>query len=287
MAKASDRLAITHPVISRTISDLEHTLGVRLFDRSSQGVELTTYGHALLDCGVAVFDELRQGLKRIEFLADPSAGELRIGCPEVVIAGVLPAIAEQFMHKRPGVRLQVAHAETALLQFDDLRERKVDLLIGRMPRPFVEDDLAVEVLFDEPFVAVAAADSPWTRHRRIELSELIQEPWILPPYNSVPGSLIVEIFRAKGLEPPPARLVSLSVQLTAALIASGKFVGLLPGSVLHFGGRRLALKILPVKVPNQRTAVGIITMKKRTLNPLAELFINCAREISKQLAPRK
>src|SRR5882757_2441817 len=83
MAKASAHLSISHPVVSKTISDLEHTLGVRLFDRHPQGVELTAYGQALLECGVTVFDEMRQGLKRIEFLTDPAAGELRIGCPEI------------------------------------------------------------------------------------------------------------------------------------------------------------------------------------------------------------
>jgi DNA-binding transcriptional LysR family regulator len=72
MAKASAHLAISHPVVSKTISDLEHTLGVKLFDRNAQGVELTIYGKALLRCGVNVFDEMRQGLRQIETLADPS-----------------------------------------------------------------------------------------------------------------------------------------------------------------------------------------------------------------------
>src|SRR5580700_4086454 len=98
MSKASAKLTITHSVVSRTISDLEHTLGVRLFDRSSQGVELTTYGRALLKCGIIVFDEMQQGLKQIEFLANPHSGELRIGCLETTITSVLPAI-ERFSLK--------------------------------------------------------------------------------------------------------------------------------------------------------------------------------------------
>jgi DNA-binding transcriptional LysR family regulator len=81
MTKASAKLAISHPVVSKTISDLEHTLGVRLFDRNPQGVELTAYGRALLKCGINVFDEMRQGLKQIEFLTDPTSGELAVGCP--------------------------------------------------------------------------------------------------------------------------------------------------------------------------------------------------------------
>src|SRR5437764_14444529 len=82
MAKASAHLSISHPVVSKTISDLERTLGVRLFDRNSQGVELTNYGRALLQCGVTVFDEMRQGLKRIELMSDPAFGEMRLGCRE-------------------------------------------------------------------------------------------------------------------------------------------------------------------------------------------------------------
>ena len=96
MAKASARLAVSHPVVSKTITQMEQTLGVRLFERTSQGVELTNYGTALLDCGVDVFDELRQGLKQLEALTDPASGELRIGCPEITMAGLLPAIIERF-----------------------------------------------------------------------------------------------------------------------------------------------------------------------------------------------
>jgi len=59
MGKAAQRLNTTQPNISRSIADLEHALGVRLLDRHRQGIEPTEYGRALLDCGVAVFDDLR------------------------------------------------------------------------------------------------------------------------------------------------------------------------------------------------------------------------------------
>lgn len=283
MAKASAHLAISHPVVSKTISDLERTLGVRLFDRSSQGVELTNYGRALLECGVTVFDEMRQGLKRIEFLADPASGELRIGCPEITMAGLMPAIVERFSRRYPGIRLHVVLANIAMLQFQELRERNVDLLIGRMPQPFVEDDLTAEILFDEPFLAVAGMRSQWARQRQVRLDALIGEPWVLPPYNSAPGSLIAEIFRAGGLQPPRPSIATLSVQLTVTLVASGRFVGLLPSSVAQFNARRVGLKILPVKLPAARFAAGIITVKGRTLSPLAELFVECARETARSI----
>jgi DNA-binding transcriptional LysR family regulator len=284
MAKASAHLSNSHPVVSKTISDLESTLGVRLFDRNSRGVELTTYGQALLKCGVTVFDEMRQGLKQIEFLADPASGELRIGCPEITMAGLLPAIVERFSQLYPGIRLHVALANTGALQFQGLRERNIELLIGRMPRPFVEDDLTAEVLFDEPFVAVAGVRSRWARRRQAQLDDLIGEPWVLPPYDSAPGSLILEIFRASKLQPPQSNVATLSVQLTVTLIASGRFVGLLPSSVALFNTGRIGLKILPIKLPASRLAAGIITVKGRTLSPLAELFIERARETAKSIS---
>jgi len=290
MAKASIRLSISHPVVSKAISELEQTLGVSLFDRSAQGVVPTPYGRALLDAAVIVFDEMRQGIKRIEFLADPTSGELAIGCPEIILAGVLPAISEDFLEQHPRVQLRVIHADTGLMQFEQLRKHNVELLIGRMPRPFVEDDLVSEPLFDEPFVAVAGKDSEWARRRRIELAELAKEAWVLPPPDSVPGVLIAEIFREHGLQPPRAGIVTLSVQLTSTMIATGRFVGMLPGSVARFSAGRVGLKILPVKVPTVLASVNVITVKNRTPSPLAQQFINSARAVAKSIsapAPRR
>src|SRR6266852_3088789 len=94
MAKAADHLAISQPVVSRSIAGLEHTLGVRLLDRSRSGIEPTIYGRALLNHGLAAFNELRQGVKAIEFLADPTAGELRVGTSEAA-AGLVCAVIDR------------------------------------------------------------------------------------------------------------------------------------------------------------------------------------------------
>jgi DNA-binding transcriptional LysR family regulator len=284
MAKASQKLAISHPVVSKTISDLEHTLGVKLFDRTARGAELTSYGAALLKCGVNVFDEMRQGLKQIEFLTDPTSGELTVGCPEIMNAGIMPAISERLLQQHPGVQLRVIHADIALSQFDPLRERKVELLVGRLPDPFVEDDLLFEPLLQEPFVAVAGANSQWVRRRRVELADLIDEPWVLPPYDSTPGGIISGIFAASGLKSPRPGVATLSIQLTTTLIATGRFVGILPNSVARFSARRVGLKVLRAKIPTTHYAIAILTVKNRTPGPLARLFIEHARAVAKTLS---
>jgi DNA-binding transcriptional LysR family regulator len=154
-----------------------------------------------------------------------------------------------------------------------------------MPQPFVEGDLTAEILFDEPFLAVAGMRSRWARQRHVRLADLVSESWVLPPYDSAPGSLILEIFRASKLQPPRPSIATLSVQLTVTLISSGRFVGLLPSSVAQFNTRRSGLKILPMKLPGARLAAGIVTVTNRTLSPLAELFVKCARGTVESMRP--
>jgi DNA-binding transcriptional LysR family regulator len=284
MAKAAEQLAVSYPVVSRGITDLEHTLGVRLFDRSIRGVEPTPYGRALLDCGAAVFDEMRQGINRIEFIKNPTSGDLRIGCSEPMAAGLLPAIAERFSNDYPGVVLHLLHSNVATLQYGDLRNRDVELLIGRLPTPFAEDDLAAETLFEEPMLVMAGAASPWAKRRRIELAQLLDEAWCLSPRGSLPRALQDEVFHASGLEVPRAHVITLSIQLYTIMIESGRWLGLVPGSVVRVGPPRPSLKVLPVEVEAPPRPVGIITVKNRTLNPLAERFIDCARGVAKKIS---
>src|SRR5215470_6395260 len=130
MAKAASHLGITQPTVSEVIGDLEHTLGVRLFDRGPRGVELTTYGNALLTRARAAFDELRQATRDIEFLADPSSGEVRIGCAESASATILPSIISEFCATHPNVALRVTAVPSANWEHSGLRERAHDLLLG-------------------------------------------------------------------------------------------------------------------------------------------------------------
>lgn len=130
MAEAANRLRVTQSAVSQMIADVEHEIGVRLFDRSRRGVEATVYGQVLIRRGRAAFDELRHGIQEIDYLRNEGTGEIRIGCPETLAASVLPMAIEKFSKRWPGVLLEVetfTGAETA----DKLRDRSIDLVIAR------------------------------------------------------------------------------------------------------------------------------------------------------------
>jgi DNA-binding transcriptional LysR family regulator len=283
MAKAAAKLGISHPAVSKTISDIEGTLGVRLLDRGSQGVELTAHGQALLRCGVNIFDEMWQGLRSLEHLSDPNSGEVRLGCTEIIIHSLAPTIVRKFSRKYPGVQLDVKLTNPGEYQIQELRERKIDVLITRATGHHVEDDFNSEVLFDEPFVFVVGARSQFARNRRIALKEIMGSKWVLPSYDSAPGTLIAELFRANNFQPPKPAVKTVSIQLSASLVASGEFVGILPTSVAALTAHRAALKVLPLKFSGPRISAEIVSLKNRTLSPAVELFINCAREVARSL----
>jgi DNA-binding transcriptional LysR family regulator len=287
MARAAGELHISQPAISKAIGELEHTLGVRLLDRGRYGVEPTAYGRALLRRSVTVFDELRESVKEIEYLTDPTAGELRIGAVEGIVAGLLPATIERLSRKHPRIVFHVPTALQHTLYTHDLRERKLDLAIGRLTS-IAEDEFKTEVLFNEQLYVVAGATNPWARRRRVRLAELVNEPWILAPESpSILGSLIAEAFHASGLEVPRATVLTFSLPIRNGLLASGRYLTILPGNVLRFGADYSPLKVLPIELPIKPQPVGIVTLRNRTLNPVAQLFLDCAREVARPLVEGK
>jgi DNA-binding transcriptional LysR family regulator len=286
MGKAAQILNTTQPNISRSIGELEQALGVRLLDRHRQGIEPTEYGRALLDCGVAVFDDLRQGVKNIAFLADPAAGELRIGTTTFLAASFVSALVDRLSRRYPRIVFHLVTGYTETLH-RELAERNVDLLIIRGSGPIADSRYDFEFLFDDSYVVAAGAQNQWVRRRRIEIAELVNELWVLPPPDSVIGSIVMDAFRASGLDYPRVSVVTDCPHMRISLLATGRFVTIFPASAFRFLTKRSELKILPVELPTARRPNGIVTLKNRALSPVAKLFIDCAREVAKPLAKRK
>lgn len=107
IGKAAERLNYSQPAVSKAIAGLEHAFGKRLLERGRKGIELTSYGDALVKCGSAVFDELRRGLASIEFLADPTAGKVRVGCTDPVSTGLVTSVIDRLARQHPRIEFQV------------------------------------------------------------------------------------------------------------------------------------------------------------------------------------
>lgn len=279
MGRAAVELAVSQPVVSKAMSELEHALGFRLLNRSPQGVEPTRYGRAVIKWGIAAFDDLRHGVKELEFLADPTVGELRVGTLEPLAAGFVMAVVARLSRQYPKVCVEVVTADAVLLH-TYLRERNVEVVVGPMIGLDLDDDIAVDILFDERFVVMVGRRSKWARRRNVTLADLMDQPWVLPPRGTNIDAHFTEGFRAAGFEPPSRRVATFSVPLVERLVASEGFITVLSRSMARFG-QHLPLKVLPIELPTPPRPTGIVTLKNRLLSPLAELFIDCARDLAR------
>jgi DNA-binding transcriptional LysR family regulator len=282
MGKAARQLNTSQPNISKSIADLEHALGVRLLDRHRRGIEPTQYGRALLDGGSAVFDELRQTVKNIEFLADPAAGEVRIGSNPLLAASFTTAIVDRLSRRFPRMKFRLTTGYVEELH-RGLREREFDLLIAWNIGPLSDDRLSFEFLFDDSWVIATGAQSPWARRRKIAIPDLMKEQWVLPPPESAVTSMAIEALAAGGFGYPHQTVLTDSPHVRMSLLATGRFLTICPMSTLRFSTHRLELKILPVEVPMARVPSGIVTLKNRTLSPVAQLFIETAGESARRV----
>ena len=197
MAKTAVHLSTSQSVVSEAVASLEGALGVKLLDRSPRGIEPTIYAAALLKRGHVVFDELREGIKDIATLANAETGEGRIACPEFIAAGLMTDAIDGFSRCYPDVACQVVEADVSTLDFRQLQERAVDLMVTRIPNGFSDDDLSAELLFDDPHRVVVGAKSKWAKRTGVTLADLAGEPWIVPS-SVIVNAILREAFEAQA-----------------------------------------------------------------------------------------
>jgi DNA-binding transcriptional LysR family regulator len=286
MAKAASELAVSHPVVSRSISELERTLGVRLLERNPRGVELTESGRAILNRSHAAFDELRQGVKDLEFLADPTAGEVRVVTTPPLAASFISAVIDRLSRRYPRILIKVT-TEAGDAQRRSLTERRVDLLIVRRFGYLTGAQLSFESLFESPYLVAAGTGNPWVKRRRIALADLMGELWALPPPDDAFGPFVLDAFRAAGLDYPHATVIGASHDLRINLLRTGRYLSILPEFLLRFPTEHPFIRKLPVELPIASAPIGIIMLKNRTPSPVVQSFIDCARDVAKPLARRK
>ena len=287
MAKAAAELGVTQPAVSEVIAGLEDAFGIRLFDRSPHGAEPTLYGRALLKRGMAAFDELKQGIRDIEFLSDPTKGEVRIGCSDALTGTVLAPVVQEMCRDYPDIAITIEPVTSSTLELPELHSRKADFVLSRLSKPHADDPLGdalnVEILFDDEVVIAAGANSRWAQQRKIAFADLLDASWVGTSRQALTTTLVARAFQTNNLPVPELRVMTFSVQLRAHLLATGDFLTALPRSMLRFNPELRGLRQLPIKLPDPAFPVIVVTLKDRTQTPAVELFLDALRKHIKSL----
>jgi DNA-binding transcriptional LysR family regulator len=192
---------------------------------------------------------------------------------------------DRLSRRHPAItfRLTTGYVERLYLE---LCERNVDLLVTWKFGSLDDERLAFEFLFDDRSVVATGAQSPWARRRNITLAELANEQWVLPPRGSNIEWVAMDAFRAGKLDYPRTTVITDSPHVRMRLLETGRYLTIFPASALRFSAFP-EIKVLPLELPKSRVPNGIVTLKERTLNPVAHLFIEHAREAARNLGKRR
>lgn len=285
MGKAAALLNSTQPNITRSIAALEHTLGVRLLDRHYRGVEPTDFGRALLKRSQIAFDELRASVKDIEFLADPTAGEIRIGSITYLAASFVTAVIDRLTVRYPRVSFNVLAGDTATLH-RALTDRNIDFVLAQRFGAFSDEQFSFEKLYEERYVVLASVTNQWAGRKKVELADLLNEPWTLSSPETVIGMVAKEVFAASGLPHPRVTVTAFPKEMRMNLLLTDRFLTISPTSDLRLPTKRSEFKALPIKLPIGPIPVGVITLGNRPLNSVGEIFLEHARDVARLIGAR-
>ena len=224
-------------------------------------------------------------MKDIEFLADPTAGEVRVGSITYLATGFVTAVIGRLLLRYPRMRFNILAGDTATLH-RALTDRTVDFVLAQRFAAFSDDQFDFEKLFEERYVVLAGVKNRWVRRKRIALADLLDEPWTLSSPDTVIGMVAKEAFSTSGLPYPRVTVTTFPKEMRTNLLLAGQFLTISPTSDLRLPTKRSDFKALPIKLPITPIPVGMITLTNRPLNSVGQIFLEHARDVAKSMAAK-
>jgi len=230
LARAAERLALSQPAVSKTLSELEAIVGTRLVDRSKagrRGVQgLTAAGEQLLAHALRVLEALDASAQAVAPAAGGRIERLRIGALPSVAPALLPIALARLRDGWPQVQIMVKSAANGVL-LDELRAGELDLVVGRMSDPRLMGGLSFELLHTEPLVFAVRAGHPLAL-KAASVQAVLGYPLVVYGEGTSPRHNTESFLSARGLVLPTNALQTLDVAVARALVAVSDAVWITP-----------------------------------------------------------
>ena len=283
---AAQAANLTQPAASKLLADLEHALGVKLFERLPRGVAPTWYGEVMIRRAGAALAELDAGHQEVMELLSGLSGRVTVGSVLTPSATLLPAAIVALKARQPRVHVAIT-VDTSKLMIQHLRNGELDLVIGRVLDTESAAQLSFEPLIDEPHSVIVRAGHPLVGRSDLSLKELSHQSWILPPTGSILRDRLTALFLTAGLDQPQQAVETLSLPVVASLLMQSDMVVALPEELVTPYLDAGLLTVLPFELGLRMDAYGIVTRRGHQLPPGAELMLTCLREeAARREAPR-
>jgi DNA-binding transcriptional LysR family regulator len=278
--KAATEVGLTQPALSRCVSELEATFGLKLFDRTNRGIVPTPHGEVVLRHAAGVFEELRQAVNELGSLTKGGLGDVRLGGTPTICAGLLPKAVGSLIDRHANLRFRLAELELEKLA-GEVSARSLDFGVGREPNA-IDDNLLFEHLFDDRLFVVAGCDHSLANRRSVTLEATSHHPWALPTSEGAMMFQLRREFARRRLEPPNPTVGTMSVLIRYQLMKTNHLLTVMYGSILRFGNLPSFLRVLPIDM-TCRVPIGIIRRKNRTLAASGEAVLQVLRDLSRPM----
>jgi DNA-binding transcriptional LysR family regulator len=280
--RAAEELHMTQPAASKQIKDLEEMLDVRLFDRLPRGMEPTIYGETMIRHARMALTSLALAHDDIVALKAGLAGQVEVGVIMTPAMALLPRAIARIKEQAPLLRIGV-QLESSNVLLDKLQHGTLDFMIGRILEKEDSTGLIYEELTEEPACAVVRPDHPLLDHKNLELKDIAERPWILPPPGSILRHRFDMMFRRAGLQPPVNVVDTTALLLVTALLQQTDALHVMPQEVAQYYASLNVMRILPIDLPCKMDAFGIIRQQDHLLSPGADLLLRAVRAAAAEI----
>lgn len=278
--RAAAALAMTQPAASKLLRELEQILDAPLFERLARGVVPTVYGQSLLRHARLVVGSLDQVGDDLQALKSGALGHVAIGAITAPGVGLLPQVVAQVKRAHPGIRLSV-EIETSNVLLERLAQDKLDLVIGRMGTDHDKLAMCYEPLAFEPVCAVARPGHPLLACQRLELADVADAAWIVPPAGSVLRHRFDLMFQRASLSLPANVVETAALLFTTRMLECSDMLAVLAAEVAAYYAAHHMLAVLPVSLPCHMDDFGIITRSDQLMSPSAQRVTAMLREMAR------
>lgn len=278
---AASAANLTQPAASKLLGELEHALGVPLFERLPRGVVPTSYGEILIRRAGAALAEMDAAHQEVMELLSGLTGRVAVGTVMTPSTSLLPEAVKLLKARYARVHVSIT-VDTSKLLIERLRGGSLDLVIGRILDTESAAELNFEPLTDEPHSLIARVAHPLAQRGDLQLEDLVREGWILPPGGSILRDRLTALFLSHGLDQPSETVETLALPVITNLLLGSDMVVALPEELVRPYLDAGLLTVLPYDLGLRMDWYGIVTRKNHKLSPGAESMLTMLREVAAQ-----
>lgn len=283
--RAADDMDMTQPAASKQLKELEELLDVRLFERTTRGVEPTMFGEAMVRHARMALANLSNAHEDLAALKAGLAGQVNVGAIMTPSVTVLPAavirIKQQSPHLRVGIEVDMSNRLIERLQTGAL-----DFMIGRLLEQQSKALFNYEELASEPLCVVGRVGHPLLKEKQVTLGRIASYGWVLSPPGSVLRHKFDMMFRRQGIAPPTNVVDTSEIPVISELLHRSDMLHAFPQELARSYARLKIFAIVPIALPCEMEAFGIITRQDHLLSPGATSLLNAVRAVAAEIYPR-